>query len=200
MCPWPFTSTFLSVLVENSTHFCDLCRSANVAVSEDASPVLRPAVQDLNTKAECDFAVAAKAVALKRVSIFEESAPLSLAFGLSRRLIWMLNATSRTLQRDVSTPICWQSANKSLAKQLCMLNFVVLKMHLLDSRLGGNWILSTSRLLSFISRTLLERNGWWTRPSWPTRIFTRRLLSLHCLTLGTRSWIRALCRRYTTVP
>lgn len=57
----------------------ELCRSATVAIPQDAIDVFSLALQNLNAIMECTFAMVSKAEALERVRVVEETATASLA-------------------------------------------------------------------------------------------------------------------------
>lgn len=110
-------------------------------------------------------------------------------FALLKSLIWFGNSTSRAPQWNVSAQIWWKSANTIKLNRLFNLSFLMLKTHLLGSRIVGGWFVSNSGLLSVIFRMLFSI-FLWHNPILRPRSLTRGRSRLHCSKAMTQSRIR----------
>lgn len=145
-----------------------LCHSASSTVLVDSGRVLSLALQHLDSMKERESAVSAKAEALVRVHVVEETDAASLAD-------WVFETIDVAGKRDkahvaaetVSTELM-ALCKRVLVKRLCCLNAMMLKTQLLRPNRCGSQPVSTLMKMSAISPKSL-RNLLWLRRSWRTR-------------------------------
>lgn len=161
-----------------------LCGSANFVVHVNRSEAFSWTLRKPTAIKKRDSTIEAKAVALERAGVVEETSAASLAGCNVEMIDMVLECCKVHATMDCLSTELLAFAINSFVKQLCNLRFILLRMHFLQSKLGEGRFVGISKPLSAILRGLLN-NAPFLKSNWCPRSLVRSLLRRPWLTLQT---------------